>query len=70
MSGGLLSPPCVTGAGPSMEAGGPAAAGWEGGLPLRRLAAAAGPNLTHISRQLQQRYRLSRGRTWLEFTQV
>ncbi|KAG2439266.1 hypothetical protein HXX76_004627 [Chlamydomonas incerta] len=57
------------GAGPSGE-GGPAAVGWEGGLPLRRLAAAAGPNLTHISRQLQLRYRLSRGRTWLEFTQI
>lgn len=46
------------------------AVGWEGGLPLRRLAAVATPNLEHISRQLQQRYRLSRGRTWLEFVQV
>ncbi|KXZ52727.1 hypothetical protein GPECTOR_8g120 [Gonium pectorale] len=57
------------GAGPTVR-GGPAAVGWEGGLPLRRLAAAAAPNLSHVSRQLQQRYRLSRGRTWLEFTQA
>ncbi|GLC43075.1 hypothetical protein PLESTM_001428100 [Pleodorina starrii] len=59
----------AAGAGPTLE-GGPAAVGWEGGLPLRRLAAAASPNLAHISRTLQQRYRLSRGRTWLEFTQI
>ncbi|EFJ50953.1 hypothetical protein VOLCADRAFT_88411 [Volvox carteri f. nagariensis] len=59
----------AAGAGPTV-AGGPAAVGWEGGLPLRRLAAAASPNLAHISRQLQQRYRLTRGRTWLEFAQI
>lgn len=50
--------------------GGPAAVGWEGGLPLRRLAAAVAPHLHHIALQLQQRYRLTRGRTWLEFAQV
>ncbi|KAG2498962.1 hypothetical protein HYH03_003151 [Edaphochlamys debaryana] len=57
------------GAGPTVP-GGAAAAGWEGGLPLRRLAAAAGPNLAFVAAQLQQRHRLGRGRTWLEFTQI
>jgi hypothetical protein len=38
--------------------------------PISLCASAVGPNIQHVQHQLQQKYALSRSRTWLEYMNV